>query len=180
MRMPLSCTSTPQACLFPRAWCGNHLAAAVTLAVTLWCSGPALHANTFVSEVDGVRYECEVTYDAVRESGGWLQYKVKPDHTFVSEPKGKVPLAQAMTLAEKEAIRILKEGYTAEDPRWILASAERRQQRDTKGNPVGFYYHFRFDTREGVYSSKKYKGGAGSLQIIVLLDGTVMENRKAE
>ncbi|WP_147263393.1 hypothetical protein [Roseimicrobium gellanilyticum] len=149
---------------------------AAALAAFLHSSGPMLHANTFVSEVDGVRYECEVPNDAIAASGGYLQYKVAPDHTFVSEPKGKVSLAQAMALAEKEAIRILKEGYTAEDPRWILTRAERKQQQDTKGNPVGFYYGFNFNTRDGVYSSKDYKGAAGYLQIIVLLDGTVMQN----
>lgn len=123
-----------------------------------------------------MRYECEVSADAIRASGGWIDYMAKPNHWYVSEPKGKVSLPQAMALAEKEAIRILKEGYTAEDPRWILTSAERREHKDAKGDEVGFYYHFGFNTRAGAYSSEEHTGPQGNLQIIVLLDGKVMEN----
>jgi hypothetical protein len=129
---------------------------------------------TFISNVDGVRYESTVDTEAIRNAGEFVAYRIGSTN-FISEPLG-IPLPEALAKAEAEARRILGKGYTGEDPRWLLKSAKREEGEGESG----YYYHFSYSTREGGYSRPEGGGPPGNLQIVVLLDGTVLKTERVQ
>lgn len=135
----------------------------------------------FVSNIDGKRYEAKTTVKAIEETGGQISYsrKERESHqeTYRSEPKG-ISLLEALKKADIQARKILGADYTGEDGKWILQSACRQSQGEDSQN--GYYYRFSYATREGAYSNEKWIGPHGNLQIIVLLDGTVIETKKVQ
>ena len=135
-------------------------------------------AVTFISTVDGVRYEAVLESNTVKKTGGFVGYEKvegKSRHTYLSEPAG-IPLREAMDKADAVAKRILGKGLEGNDPRWVLKSAEKAEAE----NEAGYYYHFSYSTRDGAYSNPEWLGSSGNLQIIVLLNGTVLEPKRVE
>ena len=133
-------------------------------------------ATTFISQVDGVRYETRLEPEMVRRAGGQINYQ-DGNRSYVSEPKG-IPLVEALAKAEKEATRILGDAYTGKESKWILRSAERKSLGDSAS--YGYYYHFSYCTRDGAYSHADWVGPYGNLQIVVLLDGNMLEVKRVE
>ncbi|MFK7911670.1 MAG: hypothetical protein AB8F34_13865 [Akkermansiaceae bacterium] len=132
-----------------------------------------------MSDVDGIRYVSKVSEEAFKKSGGHFSLKrIGKDNnqeSYVSEPKG-IPLIEALQKAEIQAKKILGDNYTGKDGKWKLKYAKR----EFKGeDSLGYYfYRFSYTTRAGAYSNEKWFGSFGNLQIIVLLDGSVIEPTK--
>ena len=146
-----------------------------SFAIFIFASASAFGEEvTFISTVDGVRYESTVDTEAFRNAGEFVIYRVGKTN-FISEPLG-IPLQEALAKAEAEARRILGKGYTGEDPRWLLKSAKREEAEAD----AGYYYHFSYSTREGGYSRPEGGGPPGNLQIVVLLDGTVLKTERVQ
>ena len=148
------------------------------LACEVHGGGVEFKGVTFIGSVDGVHYETTLEADAVKKTGGFVGYQKvegKSRHTYLSEPAG-IPLREAMDKADAVAKRILGKGLEGKDPRWVLKSAEKIDA----GREAGYYYHFCYSTRAGAYSSPEWLGPAGSLGIVVLLDGTVIEPKRVE
>lgn len=146
-----------------------------SFAISIFATASAFGEKvTFISTVDGVRYESTVDTEAFRNAGEFVIYRVGKTN-FISEPLG-IPLQEALAKAEAEARRILGKGYTGEDPRWLLKSAKREEAEAD----AGYYYHFSYSTRDGGYSKPEGAGPPGNLQIVVLLDGTVLKTERVQ
>jgi hypothetical protein len=115
---------------------------------------------TFISRVDGVRYEAVLESETVKRTGGFFSYRKDEGQnrkTYLSEPAG-IPLPEAMGKADAVAKRILGKGLEGDDHRWVLKSAEKAEAE----NEAGYYYHFSYSTRDGAYSDPEWLGPDGT------------------
>lgn len=135
----------------------------------------------FISWVDGKRYEAVASTEAIKKTGGMFpclqEEKNGSRRRYISEPKG-IPLTEALAKAEVEAKRILGKDYTGTDGKWVLRTATREEQGEDATD--GYYYRFSYSTREGAYSNEEWLGPKGTLQVVVLLDGTLIETKRVE
>lgn len=148
----------------------NLLNIVASLSLTLFgiCDGGE-ELTTWISRVDGVRYECSASTDTIRKAGGHVTEEASPGHLAITENLGSLTLLEAINRADKVAREILGEAYTGANPVWVMRRAERIEHGDSGGN--GGYYSISYNPRR---SLRDKSGGQANLQVIVLLNGEVL------
>jgi hypothetical protein len=135
------------------------------LGVSLGAEGP----TTWISWIDGVRYECSASADTIRKTGGPVLEETGSGHQAITENSGTLTLAEAINRADKVAREMLGEAYTGAKPIWVMRSAERCELGDSGSD--GGYYSITFNPRR---SLRDKSNGQANLQVIVLLNGEVL------
>ena len=122
---------------------------------------------TWMSRVDGVRYECLVTAETIRKTGPPVSEQTSPSEWAQTENLGTLTLIDAAKRADEVARDILGDSYTRPKPIWVMRSAERKELGDSGGG----YYSVSYTPRR---SLRDKSGGQANLTIIVLLNGDVL------
>lgn len=124
---------------------------------------------TWISQVDGVRYDTLLTPETIRRSGAPVNEQTGPNESAFTENLGNITLIEAIKRADEVARDILGDSYTRPQPIWVMRSAERKEHGDSGGN--GGYYSVNYTPRR---SLRDKSGGQANLTIIVLLNGEVL------
>lgn len=142
---------------------------------------PVKGTISFHSAVNGVLLKCNVDGHSLHATGGtYLDERGDPSSKEGSrvsfrEPEGEITLLQAAKISMKEAKRILGDKVMGDSPTWHLDSAERRGE---GGDSVySYYYHFSYIPYAGTEDANK-DFRTQQLQVIVLLDGTLLKTVK--
>ena len=148
-----------------------HLASMAILPLQFVIAEPTDSKVTFVSDVNGIRYTSETTTLQIVSSSEIESVRLDEHSTKTidREPTGQISLREAIDKAEKVAFTILGDAYNSKNPVWIMTSATKEKA----GSELvdGFYYRVSYCHRRGSAVQNKARG---NLQVIVLLDGTVL------
>lgn len=125
--------------------------------------------TAWISWIDGVRYECSVSSDTIRKTGGPVMEATGAGQQAITESVGTVTLAEAINRADKVAREMLGKAYTGANPVWVMRRAERCEHGDSGED--GGYYSISYNPRR---SLRDKSGGHANLEIIVLLNGQVL------
>ena len=129
--------------------------------------------TTWISRVDGVRYECSASPETIRKTGGPVMERTGKNESAITENLGALSLMEAIGRADKVASEILGEAYTGPKPIWVMRSAERCEHGDSGDD--GGYYSVVYNPRRTL---RDKSGGQANLQVIVLLNGEVLRPEK--
>ena len=149
-----------------------RIAAYLSLALLGVCHGGEAR-TTWISMIDGVRYECSASVDTIRKTGGPVTEDTSPNHQAFTENRGTLTLAEAIERADKVARELLGEAYSGAKPIWVMRTAERCEHGDSGED--GGYYSINYNLRR---SLRDKSGGQANLTIIVLLNGEVLRPEK--
>jgi hypothetical protein len=146
----------------------SRIAACLSLALFGVCLGDE-ERTTWISWVDGVRYECSASADTIRKAGGPVMEETGRGQQALTENPGTLSLSEAIDRADKVAREMLGEAYTGAKPIWVMRKAERCEHGESGSD--GGYYSISYNPRR---SLRDKSGGHANLQVIVLLNGEVL------